>query len=207
VTGVPFFLGDIPELKQIMAINQQRASEASAAPAPTSAAPEANVVPLWVILEPVVPGVDRAQAEEFARLLFGGITGFVNLRAIEEPAPEGRKSAVQQRWLPINGDLPAALGDYVEGCAEKGFAAYLLPHPVSEGGGGLKDILAQRVVPIDIDQGDIGAKMLSITGTLGEPWLRVQSGGVENGQPKAHLYYRLAQLAQIRGLVVGKSMR
>ncbi len=134
---------------------------------------------------------DRAQAEQFARLLFEGMSGFVNLRAIEEPAPAGRKPRLLERWLPIDADLDRLVGDYVEECAASGLAAYLLPHPVVNGGGGLKDIQSQRVIPIDIDKGDIDAKVGAIIAALGEPWLNVQSGGVENGQPKRHLYYRL----------------
>ena len=105
----------------------------------------APFVPDWAMppnasaLAEVVP--DRAQAERFARLLFDGMTGFVNLRAIEEPAPEGRKAQVIQKWLPINEDLSRPVGDYVEECAAGGYAAYLLPHPVTDGGDGLKDIL------------------------------------------------------------------
>lgn len=141
----------------------------------------------------VVP--DRDQAERFARLLFQGMSGFANLRAIEEPAPQGRKARVHETWLPIDDQLPDAVGDYVESCAANGLAAYLLPHPVSEGGGGLKDILAQRVIPIDIDTGDIGTKTAAIASTLGQPWLTLRSGGVKDGQPKVHLYYRLAEEA------------
>ena len=96
-----------------------------------------------------------------------------------------------QKWLPIDAALAGAVGDYVEQCADQGYAAFLLPHPVNEGGGGLKDILAQRVLPIDVDHGDISAKVQAITAALGEPWLTVNSGGVENGQNKVHLYYRL----------------
>lgn len=144
------------------------------------------------IVAPVAPAkVDRVQAEQFARLLFEGMAGYVNLRAIEEPAPSRGKARVVERWLPIGADLPGAVGDYVEECAASGLAAYLLPHPVREGGGGLKDILAQRVIPIDIDKGDISAKVTAIKASLGEPWLTVQSGGVEHGQSKKHLYYRL----------------
>lgn len=135
---------------------------------------------------------DRAQAERFAGLLFDGMTGFVNLRGIEEPAPGDRRGQVQQSWLPIDPQLPTAIGDYVEACAAAGLAAYLLPHPVAEGGGGLKDILAQRVIPVDIDAGDVGAKVAALTAALGEPWLSVESGGLVEGQPKRHLYLRLA---------------
>jgi hypothetical protein len=134
---------------------------------------------------------DRRQTERFARELFEGMTGFVALRGIPEPAGAGRWPTEQ--WVPIDGDMPKVVGDFVEQCAASGHAAFVLPHPVQAGQGGLKGILAQRVIPIDLDKGDIAAKTIAITEALGEPWIAVESGGIEAGQPKWHLYYRLNQ--------------
>ena len=159
----------------------------------TPAEQSASLIGSWALAQVAPVSPDRSQAETFARLLFDGMTGFVNLRAIEEPAPAGRKAQVFERWLPIDENLPRAIGDYIEDCAASGHAAYLLPHPVSERGGGLKDILSQRVIPVDVDKGDIASKVEAIAGTIGAPWLSIQSGGVENDQPKMHLYYRLAE--------------
>jgi hypothetical protein len=135
--------------------------------------------------------VDRKQAEAFARLLFEGMSGFAHLRGIASvPAPGAPPP--YERWYTIDDALPGIVGDYVEMCAANGYAAYLIPHPVTENSGGLTGILTQRVIPVDIDKGDIQAKVDAIVALLGKPWLTIHSGGVEDGQPKVHLYFRLA---------------
>ena len=146
----------------------------------------------WLI-PPTLPSAevvpDRLQAEEFARLLFDGFEGWVNLRGVEEPA--AGKPRVYEKWCAIDEALPAAVGDFVESCAANGFAAYLLPHPVRQNGGGKEDILGARAFAVDIDKGDISAKRAAIVAAVGEPWLTIRSGGTENGQSKLHLYFRL----------------
>lgn len=100
---------------------------------------------------------------------------------------------VRDSWVPIDETLPAVVGDYVEQCARDGFAAYLLPAAVREGAGGLSGILTVRVLPFDFDTGDIDAKLCDMRAAIGEPWFIADSGSwTEDGQRKAHVYYRLA---------------
>lgn len=137
---------------------------------------------------------DRSQAERYASLVFHGAHGFVNLRAIEEPAPKDRAPIIRQAWLPIDDALPASIGQYVEDCARDGLAAYLIPAPVRQGGGGLDDLLSSRFLIADIDSGDVASKVGAMDALLGEPTLVVSSGGVtESGRPKVHVYYRIAE--------------
>jgi hypothetical protein len=62
---------------------------------------------------------------------------------------------------------------------------------------------------VDIDNGDIKAKAHAIAAAIGAPWLTVQSGGIEDTQPKLHLYYRLAADAyhSVRSIPVAKMTR
>src|SRR5579872_7107207 len=153
MTGAPSAIGgltNMPGLEQFLKV-------AAITHAPTTE----PIVPSWDL--PSTPAeslVARAQAEEFARLLFSGMTGYVNLRGI---SPNKAGPHPYEAWEPINANLPATVGDYVEMCATRGYAAFLLPHPVRQGGGGQKDIQAQRIIPIDLDTGDIEGKVRDIT--------------------------------------------
>ena len=72
--------------------------------------------PTWFApsLPPVAASeVDRKQSEKFAGLLFDGMAGWVNLRAIEEPPPAGRKAHVLEEWHPIGAGLSQVVGDFV----------------------------------------------------------------------------------------------
>jgi hypothetical protein len=159
-------------------------------------------VPSWLAQAPSEPAPsvapDPDQAERFARFLFSGLEGcggFVHFRAIEEPPPSGRKPAIDERWEPIDAALPRAFGDYVVECAKRGLAAFAIPAIMEYGKGGRDGLIASVALVVDIDTGDVAQKLARLAESLGTPSLVLLSGGTvkENGQSKAHVYYRLTE--------------
>ena len=64
----------------------------------------------------------------------------------------------------------------------------------SGGGPGDQSVTETAVIVVDLDDGDIEAKRAHLVEHLGAPTLVVASGGVtEAGEPKLHLYWRLAR--------------
>ena len=77
-------------------------------------------------------------------------------------------------------------------------ACYCVPCTVGEyGQAKVEDVLQTGVIPIDLDAGDIQAKLNHLVTWLGEPSATVFSGGVTpEGQQKCHVYYRLSESAE-----------
>jgi hypothetical protein len=79
---------------------------------------------------------------------------------------------------------------FTQDCNERGLAAYCIPGFVRPGGAGAADVVGLSVLLIDVDAGDIADKCMRATSLLGTPSLAVWSGGIVEGQKKAHLYWR-----------------
>jgi RecA-family ATPase len=150
--------------------------------------------PAWDASTPE-PLLHPEETKAFVTTLFAGQTGFVNCRAIQEPPPSAGVAHTWDKWFAIGPALGASVVGFVEECDLNGYGAFLVPAPMAEGGRTAADLLLLPWLPIDLDSGDIDAQEVKLSAAIGEPTIRVFSGGTtgDTGQPKRHLYYRLVE--------------
>ena len=141
------------------------------------------------------PAVDSNDVRRFAEVVFGGLSGFVDLRMLgEKGMPEQRPHCDCQ---PIDDRLTAWLVRSAVRAAEAQLCCAVVPMALDGRGRARAGSLgATAVIVIDLDEGDIAAKRAHLTKHLGAPSLVVASGGVTgSGEAKLHLYWRLADPA------------
>jgi putative DNA primase/helicase len=119
---------------------------------------------------------------------------------IRNPKESEKGSANQDRkfnWLPNNNKLAESVAKEAERAAYLMLAGYIIPSTVaSRGNAKACDVIATRVICVDLDTGDIKAKRDWLVSFLGLPSLEVVSGGVTpGGQSKLHLYWILSERA------------
>jgi hypothetical protein len=138
--------------------------------------------------------IDRSAIEHFANIVFGYCQGFVPVRLLPEKNDTGQPNFL---WLSTGEKLGAKLAYAAEVAATKGLACYVIPGVVgAHGHAKASHVVAMQTICVDIDTGDIAAKLKHLTDHLGPPSLVVESGGVTpEGQAKLHAYWKLTEPA------------
>lgn len=141
------------------------------------------------------PAVDVAAIGRFARTVYDGLAGFVDVRILAEKGMPDAKPAC--RSFSVNDGLVEALKRSAGEAAASGRACFAVPATTdAPGRARTATITATAVVLVDLDVGDIEAKRSHLLTYLGAPTLVVASGGVTaTGQAKLHLYWRLSRPA------------
>ena len=85
------------------------------------------------------------------------------------------------------------LATYAAWAATEGSAVYVIPGTVAEHGHARAEHIQQmQTALIDLDSGDVEAKLVHLSFDLGEPTMVVESGGrTAEGQTKLHAWWRL----------------
>jgi hypothetical protein len=124
---------------------------------------------------------------------------YVALRGLPEKRSGARPYLIWIKSSAGREGLHRGVFDFVRVCNDRGLAAYCVPGFVSHfGRAGNADVVAIRVLVMDIDAGDIAAKRDRAVAVLGQPTLAVFSGGVTgDGQRKQHLYWTIAGNATV----------
>jgi P4 family phage/plasmid primase-like protien len=150
--------------------------------------------------DPLSP--DLAAIAGHIELLFGHLDGHVPLRLLPEQGTECR--------TPVNTFHRSGSGDLVPAVQKAASSAYLHSRGVFVVPGTVvqprsakaEDVVQSGVLLIDLDHGDIAAKLEYLTRHVGPPTLVVASGGrTPDGQDKLHVYWRLTGAAQGEDLV------
>lgn len=153
----------------------------------------------------------KDELNSYLSVVFGNCPnkGWVNIRGLGEKGTpqEGKfKEDIFIDLAEIDGK-PEALVDevarHVERWNQHGIGAFIVPAILSAPKGEAKNVHSFGSIVVDIDSGDIPAKMELLENIIGQPTAVVFSGGVtEEGHHKRHAYWTLDNLHQdIGGLI------
>ena len=153
----------------------------------------------------------KAEIDSYLSVVFGGCPdqGWVNIRGLGEKGTPQEGKFREDIFIDLAtlGGQPEALVDevarHVERWNQHGIGAFIVPAILSAPKGEAKNVHAFGSIVVDIDSGDIPAKLQLLESTMGQPTAVVFSGGTtEDGHQKRHAYWTLDNLCQdITGLI------
>ncbi len=158
--------------------------------------------------------IDPAAIATFLEVVFGYCEGFIPVRGFIDQG-QGLSSKPHNAWIAADRHAGESLATFAAWAARDGTAAYVIPGTVAEHGQARAEhVLQMQTVLVDLDTGDIAAKLKHLVQHLGEPTLLVESGGrTTEGQAKLHVWWRLSEpaegkdlqrLCQLRGDIAAK---
>ena len=141
--------------------------------------------------------VDLAAITTFLQVVFGYCDGLVPVRGFVDQG-QGLETKPHNIWIPADGNAPELLATYASWAAREGSAVYVIPGTVAEHGQARSEhVLQMQTLVVDLDAGDIEAKLAHLVRHLGVPTLLVESGGrTTEGQAKLHVWWRLTEPAE-----------
>ena len=140
---------------------------------------------------------DPEQIAVFLDVVFGYCEGWVPLRGFVDKG-QGIDGRPHNAWIEIDDSLLEKAVSFAGWAAREGAAFYVVPGTVAETGKAkAADVLQMQTVLVDLDAGDIAAKLDHLIRHLGEPTLLVESGGrTPDGFDKLHVWWRLSEPAE-----------
>lgn len=162
-----------------------------------------------LLLEP-----DPAQIAAFFDVVFDYCDGLIPVRSFIDKG-QGIEGKPHNIWIDADASAPEKLTTFAHWAGREGAAVYVIPGTVAESGQAKSaDITAMQAIVVDIDTGDIGAKLAHLTRHLGDPTLIVESGGrTPEGAHKLHVWWKLSepatdadveQVCALRGAIAAK---
>lgn len=150
--------------------------------------------------QPDAPAANAPDVEQIAIFLdvvFGYCDGLIPVRGFVDQG-QGLDTRPHNIWTPADRSAPAVLATYAAWAAREGIAVYVIPGTVAEQGQARADQVRQmQAVVVDLDAGDITAKLAHLVQHLGAPTLLVESGGrTAEGAAKLHAWWRLSEPAE-----------
>lgn len=164
------------------------------------------------IATPAAP--DLEQIKSFLAVAFSYCEGLIPVRGFVDQG-QGLTTRPHNIWIPADAAAPELLATYATWAAREGSAVYVIPGTVAEHGQARAEhVLQMQAVVVDLDTGDIAAKLAHLLQHLGEPTLIVESGGrTAEGAAKLHVWWKLtepaagaelARLCALRGEIADK---
>ncbi len=140
---------------------------------------------------------DPEQIAVFLDVVFGYCEGWVPLRGFVDKG-QGIDGRPHNAWIEIDDSLLEKAVSFAGWAAREGAAFYVVPGTVAETGKAkAADVQQMQTVLVDVDAGDIAAKLDHLIRHLGEPTLLVESGGrTPDGLDKLHVWWRLSEPAE-----------
>ncbi|WPB83623.1 AAA family ATPase [Sediminicoccus rosea] len=140
---------------------------------------------------------DVAQIAIFLDVVFGYCDGLIPVRSFVDQG-QGLDTKPHNIWVPADRHAAASLSAYATWAAREGSAVYVIPGTVAEQGQARAEhVLQMQTVVVDLDAGDIAAKLGHLIQHLGAPTLLVESGGrTTEGAAKLHAWWRLSEPAE-----------
>ena len=163
-----------------------------------------NVIPLWNDFNDAAPQADpfdlepdRAQIETFLDVVFGYCEGWIPLRGFIDKG-QGIDGRPHNAWIEADGALIDKAMNFAAWAAREGAAFYVVPGTVAATGQAKSaDVVQMQTILVDLDAGDITAKLEHLIRHLGDPTLIVESGGrTPEGIDKLHVWWRLSEPAE-----------
>jgi hypothetical protein len=131
---------------------------------------------------------DRAQITTFLDVVFGYCEGFVPVRGYVDRG-QGIDGKPHNVWIAADATVADKMVTFAAWAAREGAAVYVIPGTVAESGQAkAADVRQMQTIVVDLDAGDIGAKLDHLVEHLGDPTLVVESGGrTAEGATKLHV--------------------
>jgi hypothetical protein len=183
-------------------------------------APDNNVVriDLWRDFNDAAPAAEPALMPDSAAIalfidrVFGYCDGLIPVRGLPEKGSSGRPHT---SWIVADREAASRIATTAMWAAREGAALYIVPGAVAEQGQAkAEDVRQIQTIVVDLDAGDIEAKLAHLKRHLPPPVMVVESGGrTEVGAPKLHVWWRLNEPAEgpdidlvcaLRGVIADK---
>jgi hypothetical protein len=133
----------------------------------------------------------------FLEVVFGYCDGLIPVRGFVDQG-QGLDTKPHNIWIPADTTATELLATYATWAGREGSAVYVIPGTVkAHGQARAEHILQMQAVVVDLDAGDVDAKLAHLLQHLGAPTLVVESGGrTAEGQAKLHVWWRLTEPAE-----------
>ncbi len=143
------------------------------------------------------PTIDPGAIATFLEVVFGYCDGLIPVRGFVDQG-QGIDTRPHNIWIPADDSAPELLGTYAAWAAREGTAVYVIPGTVAEHGQARAEhVLQMQAMVVDLDAGDVEAKLAHLSHYLGPPTLVVESGGrTIEGAAKLHAWWRLTEPAE-----------
>jgi hypothetical protein len=153
-----------------------------------------NDAPTVIDDDPFDLEADAAQIAVFLDVVFGYCEGWIPFRGFIDKG-QGFAGRPHNIWVEADGKVAEKAVNFAGWAAREGAAFYVVPGTVSEHGRAKSaDIRQMQTAVVDLDAGDIAAKLDHLLRHLGEPTLIVESGGrTPEGLDKLHVWWRLTE--------------
>ena len=140
---------------------------------------------------------DAGQIAAFLDVVFGYCDGLIPVRGFVDKG-QGTGGRPHNIWIDADDSAPDKLATFAAWARREGAAVYVIPGTVAEHGQARSaDILRMQTVVVDLDMGDIDAKLDHLVLHLGRPALVVESGGrTAEGKDKVHAWWKLTEPAE-----------
>jgi hypothetical protein len=137
---------------------------------------------------------DPGQISVFLDTVFSWCEGLIPLRGFVDKG-QGRDGKPHNIWIPADATAPEKLATFAAWANREGAAVYVIPGTVAEQGQArAADVLQMQAIVVDLDAGDIPAKLDHVTRHLGAPTLVIESGGrTPEGAAKLHVWWKLTE--------------
>ena len=140
---------------------------------------------------------DAGEIAIFLDVVFGYSDGWIPLRGFVDKG-QGIQDRPHTAWIQADATMVDSALAFAGWAAREGAAFYVVPGTVAESGQAKSaDIRQMQAVVVDLDTGDIEAKLAHLVRHLGDPTLVVESGGrTPEGDDKLHVWWRLTEPAE-----------
>jgi len=137
---------------------------------------------------------DPEQLAVFLDVVFSWCDGLIPLRGFVDKG-QGKDGRPHNIWIPADATAPEKLATFAAWANREGAAVYVIPGTVTEQGQArAADVLQMQALVVDLDAGDIPAKLAHLLHHLGTPTLIIESGGrTPEGAAKLHVWWKLSE--------------
>ena len=144
---------------------------------------------------------DAAQLKTFLDVVFSYCEGMIPVRGFIDKG-QGRDGKPNNIWIDADATAPDKLTTFAQWAWREGAAVYVIPGTVAEQGQArASEVLQMQAILVDLDAGDIGAKLRHLIAHLGRPTLIIESGGrTAAGTDKLHVWWKLSEPAAAEDL-------
>lgn len=157
---------------------------------------------------------EPVQIAIFLDVVFGWCEGQIPVRGFVDMG-QGKEGRPHNIWIDADAAAPAKLATFANWAWREGAAVYVIPGSVAAAGQAKSaDVLQMQALVVDLDAGDIPAKLDHLLHHLGPPTLIIESGGrTAQGAAKLHVWWKmtepaegaaLAELCRLRGEIALK---
>ena len=139
---------------------------------------------------------DTVQLKTFLDVVFSYCEGMIPVRGFVDKG-QGRDGKPNNIWIDADAAALDKLTTFAQWAWREGAAVFVIPGTVAEQGQArAQDVLQMQTIVVDLDAGDIGAKLNHLITHLGCPALIIESGGrTPEGVDKLHVWWKLSEPA------------